>query len=196
MKRKTQLVVCCLILFLPSCHREPRNLPALFSFRLPLSNDSQLNFETLKNSKASVFVFLAPDCPQSQSYTLTLNELHAKFAKDGVRFYGVITGKNYGRKEIDDFITQYRIGFPMVLDREANLAQFFEAMVTPEVFLVNSAGKTVYQGAIDNGAPELGLHRAVISQRYLLEGLDSFIRTGSVSVGRTNAVGCFIERGN
>src|SRR6185295_5117177 len=121
---------------------------------------------------------------------------HARFAKDHVGFYGVVAGKNYDRKEIDGFISQYRIGFPMVLDREAALAQFFEAMVTPEVFMVNSEGKTVYQGAIDNWAPELGQHRTVITEHYLLEGLASFVRTGTVSVDRTKAVGCFIDLGH
>ena len=143
-----------------------------------MSNDSLLNFETLKNNKASVFVFLAPDCPQSQSYTLTLNELHAKFGSAGVAFYGVVAGDKYDRKEIDGFITQFRIGLPIVLDPEAHLAKYLGATVTPEVFVVNSVGTSVYQGAIDNWAPELGQHRTVITEHYLLDALNSFIQTG------------------
>jgi len=143
-----------------------------------------------------VFVFLAPDCPLSQSYTLTLNQLRAKFGNAGVGFYGVVTGDKYDSKEIDGFITEFQIGLPMVLDPKAALAQFFGATITPEVFMVNTEGMPVYQGAIDNWAPELGQHRTVITEHYLLDALDSFIQTGKVSVHKTKAVGCFIERGN
>ena len=122
----------CLVLFLFCCHRETQQTPAnFFSYQLSLSNDSLLNFETLKNNKASVFVFLAPDCPQSQSYNLTLNELHAKFGSAGVAFYGVVAGDKYDRKEIAGFITQFRIGLPIVLDPEAHLAKYLGATVTP-----------------------------------------------------------------
>ena len=192
-----RLTSCGVVLFLLSCHKETPQIPAsLFSYRLALSNDSLLNFETLKNNKSSVFVFLAPDCPQSQSYTLTLNELHSTFRNTGVGFYGVVVGDNYDRKEIDGFIAQYKVGFPMVLDHEAALAKFFGAMVTPEAFAVSSEGMPVYQGAIDNWSPELGQHRTVITEHYLLDALNSFIRTGKVSVSKTKAVGCFIERVN
>ena len=198
MKRiAARLSACCLVMFLFCCHRETQQLPAsIFSYRLSLSNDSLLNFEILKNNKASAFVFLAPDCPLSQSYTRTLNYLHSQFASERIGFYGVVENSKYERKEIDDFITQYRIDLPVALDPHATLAQFFGAMVTPEVFVVNSEGSTIYQGAIDNWAPELGQHRTVITEHYLLEALNDFSRTGKVSVRATKPVGCFIESGN
>jgi hypothetical protein len=64
------------------------------------------------------------------------------------------------------------------------------------VFLVNSEGQTIYQGAIDNWAPELGQHRTVITEHYLLDSLNGFVRIGRVSVSTTKPVGCFIELGN
>jgi hypothetical protein len=198
MKRiAARLSACCLVLFLFCCHRQTQQLPAsIFSYRLSLSNDSLLDFEILKNNKASVFVFLAPDCPLSQIYTLTLNELHRRFADEGIGFYGVVENSNYEKREIDDFITQYRIGLPIALDPHSTLSQFFGAMVTPEVFVVNSEGNTIYQGAIDNRTPELGQHRTIITEHYLQDALIDFIRTGNVSVRATKPVGCFIESGN
>ena len=190
-------VVCCLLMFFFSCRRETQQLPkGIFSYRLSLSNDSLLDFETLKNKKASVFVFLAPDCPLSQSYTRTLNELRSQFADSNVGFYGVVESGKYERREIDDYVTQYRMDLPIVLDARAMLAQFFGAKVTPEVFVVNPGGQTIYQGAIDNRAPELGQHRTVITEHYLLDALNGFIGTGKVSVPATKAVGCFIELEN
>jgi AhpC/TSA family protein len=136
---------------------------------------------------------MAPDCPLSQSYTLTLNQLEENFRESGVGFFGVVTGVKYERKEIDGFISQYQIRMPMVLDPDATLARFFDATVTPEAFVVSPEGMLVYRGAIDNWAPELGQHRTVITEHYLLDALNSFIKTGNVPLARTKAVGCFIE---
>lgn len=130
----------------------------------------------------------------SQSYTLTLNQLEETFHGIDIGFFGVVTGDKYKHQEIDGFISQYRIRMPIVLDPEATLARFLDATVTPEAFVVSPEGKSVYRGAIDNGAPELGQHRTVITEHYLLDALDSFIKTGSVPVRSTKAVGCFIER--
>jgi thiol-disulfide isomerase/thioredoxin len=194
---KRMFASCCgVLLLLTCCHRQTPQPPAnFFSFQLALSDDSRLNFETLKSNKASVFVFLAPDCPQSQSYTLTLNELDETFRNGRVGFYGVVTGK-YGRNEIDGFNSQYQIHFPVLLDPAATLARFFDATVTPEAFVVSPIGKPVYRGAIDNGTPELGQHRTVITEHYLLDALNSFITNGNVPVSNTKPVGCFIERGS
>jgi thiol-disulfide isomerase/thioredoxin len=198
MKRiAARLAACSLVMFAFCCHRKTQQPSAnIFSYQLSLSNDSLLNFETLRNNKASVFVFLAPDCPLSQSYTLTLNKLRGQFADVGVGFYGVVESSRYKKKEIDEYIAQYRIDLPIVLDSHADLAKFFGAIVTPEVFLVNSEGQTIYQGAIDNWAPELGQHRTVITEHYLLDSLNGFVRSGRVSVSTTKPVGCFIELGN
>ena len=196
LKRMSALLAsCCGVLILICCHKPAKLVPAnFFSFQLALSDDSRLNFDTLKGNKASVFVFLAPDCPQSQSYTLTLNELNDRFRDRGVGFHGVVTGGNYDRREIDGFISQYRIHLPMLLDPDFALARFFDATVTPEAFVVSSEGRPVYRGAIDNAAPDLGQHRSVITEHYLLDALNSFITTGSAPINSTRAVGCFIER--
>jgi hypothetical protein len=44
------------------------------------------------DKKAAIFVFLAPDCPLSQNYTLTLNNLAKDFEPKGIGFYGVFSG--------------------------------------------------------------------------------------------------------
>jgi peroxiredoxin len=196
-RQAVRFAFCCSVLLLICCHRTAPQFPSnFFSFQLALSDDSRLDFESLRSKKASVFVFLAPDCPQSQSYTLTLNELNEMFRDVGVDFYGVVTGNKYDRKEIDGFVSQYQVRLPILLDPEAALARFFDATVTPEAFVATPDGTPAYRGAIDNGAPELGQHRTVITEHYLLDALNSFLKTGTVPVSSTKAIGCFIERGS
>jgi thiol-disulfide isomerase/thioredoxin len=144
----------------------------------------------LKDKPAAVFVFLAADCPLSQSYSRTLNSLREQFLADGVEFYGVFPDE----RAVDEFVATYKITFPVVVDRGFQLTDFFGATKTPEVFAVDGQGRQFYKGAIDNWAPELGQHRTVITEHYLLDALSSLIHHESIRMKETQAVGCFIER--
>jgi thiol-disulfide isomerase/thioredoxin len=146
--------------------------------------------EFLKDKPAAVFVFLAPDCPLSQSYTLTLNNLRTQFQASGIELYAIFETD----AGVDDFVSTYKLTLPVIQDRDFRLADFFGAMKTPEVFAVDSTGKQFYKGAIDNWAPELGQHRTVITQHYLLDALNAFLQHKDIPLKETKAVGCFIER--
>jgi thiol-disulfide isomerase/thioredoxin len=150
----------------------------------------------LQNKKAAVFVFLASDCPLSQSYTLTLNNLAKEFEPKGIGFYGVFSGDAISKNAMDDFVATYHVSFPVMLDPQAKIADFFGATKTPEAFLTDSGGRTIYKGAIDNWAPELGQHRTVITQHYLYDALEGAQAGMPLAVKETKAVGCFIERKN
>ena len=146
----------------------------------------------LERQQATVFVFLAPDCPLSQNYTATLNDLRTEFLASGIEFYGVFAG---GAAEVaEDFAKTYRIQFPVLPDVDFRAADFLEATTTPQVFVVNRAGRTAYAGAIDNRAPELGQRRTVITEHYLVDALESIVEGRQVRVARTRPVGCVIER--
>jgi hypothetical protein len=148
----------------------------------------------LEGKKAAVFVFLGTDCPLSQNYTLTLNDLSKEFEGSGVRFIGVFSGPEPQKGAVDDFVKTYNLRFQTVADPDFKLADFLHASKTPEVFLVNSTAQTIYKGAIDDWAPELGLHRAVVTKHYLKDALDSMLMNKPVAITETQAVGCFIER--
>jgi hypothetical protein len=146
----------------------------------------------LEGKKAAVFVFLGTDCPLSQSYTLTLNNLNKEFEGSGINFVGVFPGLQ--KSAIDDFVKTYQVNFQAVQDPDFKLADFFHATKTPEAFVVDSTSHTIYKGAIDDWAPELGLHRTVITKHYLSDALTSLRDNKPVQLKETQAVGCFIER--
>jgi len=177
--RKQTIIILASSLFLSAaCHVSNRARVAQF----------------LSGKRAAVFVFLAPDCPLSQSYTLTLNRLHEQFQPKGIGFYGVFSGGAGDKKGMGDFVTKYKVAFAPLPDRDFVLADFFGATKTPEVFAVDAGGTVFYQGAIDNWAPDLGQHRAVVTQQYLFNALNSLLDNRTAQLEKTEAVGCFIER--
>jgi len=148
----------------------------------------------LQDKKAGVFVFLAPDCPLSQNYTLTLNNLAKEFNANGISFYGVFSGVGITKETMDSFAATYHLSFPVMLDADSKIADFFGATATPQAFLTDPRGQVLYKGAIDNWASKLGQHRTVITQHYLYDALDSVRANRPIQVKETQAVGCFIER--
>jgi len=188
------LKLCLFFLFISCGENATVNSRELFSFKLSSSDNLQFDFSLLKNNKASVFIFLAPDCPLSQNYTLTLNNLQEHFKENNILFYGIIPGNNFNKIEVNDFVNKYKINFRVLLDPDFNLAAYFNASKTPEVFVVNSEQKNLYKGAIDNWASDLGVHRSVVSEHYLQDALNSIIENTEVKIRETKSVGCFIER--
>jgi hypothetical protein len=148
--------------------------------------------EHLAGKQAAVFVFLATDCPLSQRYTKTLSDLRGEFHDDAIEFRAVFAGA--AKPAVDEFVRAYGVTLPVVLDDDYRLADYFGAAKTPEVFVVDAEGRTVYKGAIDNWSPELGTYRTVITERYLRDALTNVIQHREVRVKQTEAVGCFIER--
>lgn len=178
-----------------SCnHNSTENKAALFSIELKLLNDSVFFLSEIKNNKASVFVFLAPDCPLSQNYTLTLNNIFSQFKNDSIIFYSIIPGKDFDKKDVNEFVSKYKINSRVLIDRDLILTRYLDATKTPEVFVITSAGNVAYKGAIDNWAVDLGQHRKVITEDYLEDALNNIKDNKEVQIKETQAVGCFIER--
>ena len=175
-----KVIVCAILLLGSACSRRAPAPIATF----------------IENKHGAVFVFLATDCPLSQNYMPTMNKLAGQFANIGMGFYGVFSQADLSRKTLDDFVSAYSMVFPAVQDMQFKLADFFGATATPQAFLADSAGQTLYKGAIDNWAPELGQHRTVITEHHLLDALESLRDNKPVKVKETTAVGCFIERKN
>ena len=156
----------------------------------------KISFSEIKNQKATVLVFLKPDCPLSQNYTLTLNTLYNKYNADDILFTGIIPAHDVSNEEATDYISRYKITFPVLMDKENETVNYFKATCTPEVFVVDESESVLYKGAIDNWAISLGKHRTVITENYLSDALDKIKHNLPVAVKETKAVGCVIEKIN
>jgi hypothetical protein len=137
-------------------------------------------------------VFLATDCPISQKYIGELKHIDSLF-NGKVSIKGVVPG-NVKQEEIDQFISEYQINFPVVPDAGYKLVKKYHATITPEVFLINDRNKIYYQGAIDNWFFDLGKYRQHITEHYLIDAINAVLRGQSPVVGKTESVGCVIQR--
>ena len=143
-------------------------------------------------NKPVLFIFLSPECPLSQNYSVILNELFTEY-KTAVSICGIFPGYAYKAKQIEAFAKKYHIQFPVFIDRKKALTNYLCASITPEVILLNNNGLLAYRGAIDNRMKELGVKRVQVTEHYLKDALGQIIQNKDVSVKRVNAVGCLIN---
>lgn len=140
-----------------------------------------------------VAVFISSECPISQKYIATLNEIYRKYGDEpSLQWQFVLTDK-IKRKELQAFVREYNVGFPLVKDDSRNSwsAQFM-ASVTPQVVIKDD--EVLYSGAIDNWFYGLGQYRQVITEHYFIDALDRVLNGEIPSIRQTEAVGCPIAK--
>lgn len=167
---------------------------SISSFQITSANGKEINLKIIFENKATVFVFLDPDCPLSQNYISTLNHLNSRFENSKIKFYGVVPGSGNTAMAVNAFVSNYKINYEVLLDDKLILTRYFDAAKTPEVFVIDIVENIIYSGAIDNWAVDLGKKRTVITSRYLQDALEAKNRNTEIKIKRTNAVGCIIER--
>src|SRR5690349_21579431 len=107
-----------------------------------------LNAEISEN-KASVIVFLLPDCPASQNYSLTINQLSEKYNPEKIKFYGVFPSF-VKTQEIIDFQKENQVAFPLLKDNKQEFINTLQAHIAPEAFVLNPKWNLLYQGRVDD----------------------------------------------
>ena len=150
--------------------------------------------DTMAGKRGTVYIFLAPECPLSENYTLTINQLQAQFVDSGLQFYAVISGKLYDSVAIRDYANRFPLTLPLLVDTGYYFSTQFKASTTPEVVLFNAQKEKVYQGAIDDWATELTQLKASATHYYLMDAMNAVLKNEKIKISKTNAVGCYIER--
>jgi len=147
----------------------------------------------IRKNPASVFIFLLPDCPSCQAYSVTLNELYATFKSNGVAFYGVFPGSYYTMDEMKAYQHDFHVLFPLITDPDKKLLKSLGAKIAPEVFVVDASGQTLYHGRIDDWMYAVGKKKLSATTHELKDVLTAFVQHRPLKTKATPAVGCIIE---
>lgn len=142
-----------------------------------------------------ILLFMDPDCPVTQKYGSTIRELHQTYEEEGMAIAAVYPVVNADPEKIRGFAVDYQFPFTHLLDPKLEFTKAIGASITPEVFLLNTEGGILYQGAIDNWFYELGRYRRVITKHYLKNALEAHLAGRPVPTEKTKAVGCMIGTG-
>jgi len=168
-------------------------LEGIFGLKLKNLENEPFALAQLKRNKASVIVFLLPDCPACESYSKTLSDLQKKFTDANINFYGVFPGNYNTVSEMQEYQKTYKINFPLLQDPKNLLVKAFHAGIVPSAFVVDNIGNILYKGRIDDWMYALGKKRAVITKHDLRDALVAIQENKVILVKETKAIGCIIE---
>lgn len=162
---------------------------------LDLSGKMQ-NLRQNDRKHVRVFVFLSTECPIANSYLPTLNNLQKRMteSKASVELFGVVFDPSITRASARKHYTDYKASFPILFDASGLMADVLAPTHVPEAFVLDSNGKLVYRGAIDNTWEEIGRRRPKVEKRYLADAAFAAASGDTIEIPQTKPVGCLVEQ--
>ncbi len=149
------------------------------------SNESQ-------NGKVKILLFLNPECPLCQSYSITIKELRQEFGGEFI-WTAVFPGEWIVRDSVSAYLRRYQLNFEEVIyDKDLKLANECKATITPSVYIFRD-DRLLYRGRIDDWAIETGIKKLVPQEHDLKNALQDLKAGREIKVKETKAIGCLIE---
>jgi len=140
-----------------------------------------------EQKKAAVLMFISATCPCSQSYFAYLNKLQKEFPQ--FQFVAIHSNKNLATALAQTYLNKFEMDYPVLDDAQLEMANRFQALKTPHIFLVNKEGKVLFQGAAtDSRNPE----KAQVF--YLKNALTAVSEGKEIEIKEAKTLGCYIER--
>jgi hypothetical protein len=147
----------------------------------------------LSEAPATLVVFLSAKCPCSAAHEVPLRELHARYGSK-IPFVAVHSNQDESDAEATAYFRSAGFPFPVLADRRGNagselLADGYGALKTPHAFLVDSRGKVLFSGGIDDSKdPKKAKHH------YLADALAAVVEGRDPPVREARTLGCVIKR--
>ena len=143
-------------------------------------------------AKPILYLFLSDECIITQYYVPTLNDIWAQYGKD-VDMVAIFPNFSSKAKKIQTFYDKYKLTIPYKTDYYKILSRSLGATITPEAILLDTSGKIIYQGRIDNSYVQIGKRRRVVTSHELSDALKSLTNDKEIAIPQTEAIGCFIN---
>lgn len=144
-----------------------------------------------------VVAFLGVECPLAKLYAPRLQELYEEYSPRSVAFLGIDSNRQDSLTELAAHARIHGIEFPLVKDLGNVVADRFDALRTPEVFVLDRERKVRYWGRIDDQyglGSSSGYARPKIHRKDLAIALDELLAGKEVSRSVIEATGCVIGR--
>ncbi|HEY2839001.1 MAG TPA: redoxin domain-containing protein, partial [Pirellulales bacterium] len=163
------------------------------AFSLRDHRDQTRELRDFADQKAIVVAFLGTECPLARMYGPRLAALAKELAPQGVAVVGVVSNVQDSAEDVERYVKDCEISFPVLLDADCKLADQFGATRTPEVFVLDAERVIRYRGRVDDQFG-VGVKRPQIGRRDLAEAVTELLAGKPVSQAETEAAGCLIGR--
>ena len=140
-----------------------------------------------------LYLFVTSDCPISNYYAPTIQQLCRDAGKRGLSCTLVYEDLDFDDVRLRAHLSEYGYrDITATIDRDRSIARRAGATVTPQAVLWDSQGTIRYRGRIDNRYESLGRPRRVVTDRTLENAVDAVLAGRAVAAAETPALGCHI----
>lgn len=167
--------------------------------------DSQGRTESLSQyrGKFVVLEWANQGCPYEQKHynSGNMEKLQREWTGKGVVWLSVLSSApgqqgNVTPAEENAYLRQkHAVPTAAILDPSGQIGRLYEAKTTPHMFVIDPAGKLIYQGAIDD-APSTDPSTVNAAHNYVSQALNEAMAGKSVSTPVTRPYGCSVKYGN
>lgn len=157
-------------------------------FELQDLKGNPVKYSALKGD-VTVVMFMGTQCPISNGYNDRMKAVYRDYAGKGVHFIFINANNNEPAAQVEEHAKAHGFTFAVYKDQNNVVADLFGAQVTPEAFVMDSAGIIRYHGYIDDSLNEARVHN-----QGLRLALDAVLAGKLVTSAETKAFGCTIKR--
>lgn len=158
-------------------------------FTLKDYNGKEHSLYSYKGKKAVVVMFIATQCPVSNSYNERMVQLVNDYRGKGVEFVAINSNKQESVEEVAKHAQSKNFNFPVLKDYNNVIADYFGAQVTPEIYVLNPEWKLRYHGRIDDNQKI-----DKVTSQDLRAALDALLSGKEIAKTEAKAFGCTIKR--
>lgn len=162
-------------------------------FILPDSKGEKLALTDFNEAKQLVVVFMGTACPIGNAYVPILNEIQKKYGETGAQVIGINANLSDDAKSIAKHVKEFKVNFPVLVDKDQAIANLFGAERTPEAFILDGRRNIQYRGRIDDRFGYL-YKRGEARTDDLENALKEIQAKKKITLPVTEAVGCLITR--
>ena len=167
---------------------------AVIDFKLPGVDGKEYSLESFAAYKVLVIIFMCNHCPYVKAVIQRLIDLQKEVLGQGVRLVGI--NCNDAIKYPDDsFESMYRVSkvwgmnFPYLFDESQEVAQKYDAVCTPDIYLYGAKRTLLYRGRIDDNWD----NPDKVSRRDLKQAIDSILSDRKITIKQIPSMGCSIK---
>ena len=146
----------------------------------------------LAQGKVVVLIFVRTDCPVSNRYAPTIEQLSAQDADKAV-FFLVYPSKKETAASIRNHDRDFGYTLAALRDPQHVLVKQSQAQVTPEAAVFDANRRLLYHGRIDNLYEDFSHARKTATTHELADAIAAAIAGKALSGNATPAVGCYIS---
>lgn len=158
-------------------------------FAAPTLDGKGLSKASFKG-KLGLFLLADTQCPCVEAVESRISNLSKKYGAKGLRVAYVFSMPGEKPLKIARFMSDHKIPFPAIIDRDQRMLKMLDGRCSSEVYLSDKNGVLRYHGRVDDSTFDL----KAVKSRDLENAIIALTQNKRVAKSEVPAMGCAIPR--